>query len=75
MALVVLFFLLALYIRLISHIVLFEIKFQTLEAEYLPPKEANLDNKILVKLLLTSLPVATKSSISMSCTCIFNFAL
>ena len=32
--------------------VLREIKFQSLEAEYLPPEEANLDAKTSVKLLL-----------------------
>lgn len=34
------------------HSVLPEIKFQSLETEYLPAEEANLDAKILVKLLL-----------------------
>ena len=44
--------LLTLYTQHILYFVLPEIKFQSLEVEYLPPQEVNLDAKILVNLLL-----------------------
>ena len=47
------FLLLALYTWLAYFVLCFTLgKFQSLEGEYLPPEKANLDAKILVKLLL-----------------------
>lgn len=52
MVLIFLFVFLDLYTQSIFHFVLPEIKFQSLDTEHLPPKEADLDIKILLKLLL-----------------------
>lgn len=52
MVLISLSVLLTLYTLPTLYFVLTEIKFQSLEAKYLPTEEANLDAKILVKLLL-----------------------
>ena len=52
MALIFLSILLALYTHTILCYILPEIKFESLEAEHLPPEEANLDAKILVQSLL-----------------------
>lgn len=60
MAWIFLFVPLALYAQTILRLVLPEIKFQSLEAEYLPPEETTLDTKILV---------TTKCSTSMPSIC------
>jgi hypothetical protein len=66
-------FVLTLYTQPILHFVFHEIKLQSLEAEYLPLEEANLDANILVKLLFVSAPVSIKQAVSMPFICTFSF--
>ena len=66
MALIFLSVLLALCSHPILHFILPEIKFQSLGAEHLPPEEANLDAEDFGEIIVTSVPVSTKPSISMS---------
>lgn len=67
--------LLALYTQSILYFVLPDIKFQSLEDEHLPYEEANLDTRIMVKLLLYLHLCSTKLSISVPFICIFGIGL
>lgn len=67
--------LLALYTQSILYFALPDIKFQSLEDEHLPYEEANLDTRIMVKLLLYLHLCSTKLSISVPFICIFGIGL